>query len=110
MPTNQQIDHTLSYVLKHSPIDEGALSNDGKKLIQDARDIIETAQLMVREKNADELLQQFVWHTRDTDFDRAKKDPNEVLPVDKEKARADGREGASPPFLLKIAIYSRSRP
>jgi hypothetical protein len=93
MPNNQQIDQTLSYVLKHSPVDEHALSHEGQKLIQDARDIVETAQLMVREKNADELLQNFVWHTRNTDFDRAKKNPDEVKPIDAEKAKADGNEG-----------------
>jgi hypothetical protein len=47
--------------------------------------IQETARLIVAEKNADELFQNFVWHTSDVDWDKAKKDPNEVLPVDKAK-------------------------
>jgi hypothetical protein len=95
MPSNAQIDQTLTYVLGHSPVDEKSLSRDGRVLIQDVRDIIETAQQMVREKNADELFQNFVWHTRDTDFDRAKKDPEAVKPVDGEKVKADGNEGES---------------
>jgi hypothetical protein len=48
---------------------------------------------MVQEKNADELFQNFVWHTRDVDVSQAKKDPNEVLPVDKSKAKGDGQTG-----------------
>ncbi|KIM83645.1 hypothetical protein PILCRDRAFT_69340, partial [Piloderma croceum F 1598] len=93
MPDNKQIDETLLYVKNTSPVDIDQLSPDGRKLIQDARDIIETARLMVQEKNADELFQNFVWHTRDVDVSHAKKDPNEVLPVDKDKAKDDGQTG-----------------
>jgi hypothetical protein len=94
MPDNKQIDETLQYVKNHSPVDTNQLSHEGRKLVQDARDIIETARLMVQEKNADELFQNFVWHTRDVDVTQAKKDPNEVLPVDKSKAKDDGQTGA----------------
>jgi hypothetical protein len=93
MPSNAQIDQTLTYVLGHSPIDEKALSRDGRKLIEDVRDIIETSQTMVREKNADELFQNFVWHTRDVNVDRAKKDPDAIKPVDGEKVNNDANEG-----------------
>lgn len=93
MPDNKQIDETLQYVIDNSPVDLDKISPDGQKLIQDTRDIIETARLMVQEKNADELFQNFVWHTRDIEFDRAKKDPNEVLPVDRQKATDDGQQG-----------------
>lgn len=92
MPTNEQIDRFLKYCLEHSPVDTNELSPDGRRLVQDSRDIIETARLMVQQKNADELLQNFIWHTRDVDVDQAKKDPNEVLPVDKDKAKGDGRQ------------------
>ncbi|KAI0360398.1 hypothetical protein OH77DRAFT_678973 [Trametes cingulata] len=92
MPTNEQIDKFLNYVLQHSPVDVKDLSPDGQRLIQDTRDIIETAREIVLQKNADELLQNFIWHTRDVDLDQAKKDPNEVVPVDKEKAKNDGRQ------------------
>jgi hypothetical protein len=95
MPSNEQIDTTLKYVLNHSPIPENQLSPEGQKLINDTRDIVETARLIVKEKNADELFQNFIWHTRDTNFDQAKKDPNEVIPVDKEKARSDGQQAAA---------------
>ena len=92
MPSNEQIDRILSYVHQHSPVDTSALSPDGQRLVQDSRDIIETARLIVQQKNADELFQNFIWHTRDVDVGRAKKDPNEVVPVDKEKAKNDGQQ------------------
>jgi hypothetical protein len=46
-PDNVQIDETLSYVLdkKHSPVDESKLSREGRVLIQDVRDIIETVRI-----------------------------------------------------------------
>ncbi|TDL19313.1 hypothetical protein BD410DRAFT_842217 [Rickenella mellea] len=55
MADNQQIDQMLAYVCGHSPVDVNKLSPEGKKLIQDVRDIIETARLMVTEENADGL-------------------------------------------------------
>ncbi|KAF7967775.1 hypothetical protein HWV62_33189 [Athelia sp. TMB] len=88
---NAQIDETLRYFATNSLVDVNALSLDSKKLIQDARDIIETARVMVQEKNADKLFQSFVWHTRAVDVDAAKKYSNDVLPVDKEKAKDDGQ-------------------
>jgi hypothetical protein len=93
MPDNKQIDETLKYVIDHSPVDTSKLSPEGQQLIQDARDIIETARLMVAEKNADELFQNFVCHTRAAEWDNAKKDPNELLPVDKQKANDDAKLG-----------------
>jgi len=94
MPNNAQIDQTLNYVLDNSPVDINKLSPDGKKLIQDTRDIISTARLMVQEKNADELFQNFVWHTRSVEAENLKPgDLNEKIPVDGEKAKADGDLG-----------------
>ncbi|KAI1788073.1 hypothetical protein LXA43DRAFT_974992 [Ganoderma leucocontextum] len=95
MPTNEQIDRALRYCLQHSPVDLDELSPDGRRLVQDTRDILETARLMVQQKNADELFQNFVWHTRAADVDQAKKGPepsNSGAPVDKEKGKGDGRQ------------------
>jgi hypothetical protein len=57
MPSNVQIDETLKYVIDNSPVDKSKLSSEGQKLIQDIREIVETARLIVQEKNADELFQ-----------------------------------------------------
>jgi len=48
----------------------------------------------VQEKNADELFQNFVWHTRSVEAAGIK--PGDLLeraPVDSEKIKADGDEG-----------------
>ncbi|EMD31027.1 hypothetical protein CERSUDRAFT_120157, partial [Gelatoporia subvermispora B] len=92
MPTNDQIDRMIAYALEHSPVDTSALSPDGQQLISDMRDILDTMRVMVREKNADELFQNFIWHTGQADLSKAKKDPNEVIPVNQEKAKADGQQ------------------
>lgn len=89
MPDNRQIDKTLKYVYENSPVDVNQLSPDGKKLIQDTRDIIETARIIVKEKNADELFQKFVWHTRDVSLETAKMQPGDVPQADKEKVAED---------------------
>jgi len=91
MPDNKQIDETLQYFLDHSIIDTSKLSSDGKNLINDTRDIVETARLIVEQKNADELFQNFVWHTGYVDYEKARKDPQDVLPVDSKEAHDDGR-------------------
>ncbi|KAH9984085.1 hypothetical protein BJV74DRAFT_848879 [Russula compacta] len=93
-PSNQQIDTALSYVLAHSPVDQEQLSPEGRKLIRDCRDIIETARLIVQEKNADELFQDFMWNTNSVDLSNANKDPNDILPVDKLKVQDDSRQAA----------------
>jgi len=62
-PSNRQIDETLDYVINNAPFDESKLSKEGRHLVDDARKIIETAKEMVAEKNADELFQQFLYHT-----------------------------------------------
>ncbi|KAF9560678.1 hypothetical protein CPC08DRAFT_665210 [Agrocybe pediades] len=69
LPSNAQIDETLSYVLRHSPVDTTQLSPEGRKLVQDVKEIIATSKLIVQEKNADELVQEFIWRTRDVDTD-----------------------------------------
>ncbi|KAG1723281.1 hypothetical protein EDB19DRAFT_1645363 [Suillus lakei] len=89
MPDNHQIDETLRYLLKTSPVDENKLSSDGRKLVQDAREIIETARVIVNDKNTDELFQNFIWNTRDISLDSIKTDPDAAAPVDRAKIEED---------------------
>lgn len=89
LPDNTQIDDTLNYVLNHSPVDQDQLSPEGRKLIQDVKDIIETARVIVKEKNGDELFQNFIWHTRDVDADKLKRDPKDVVPENQPDAASD---------------------
>ncbi|KAN0107712.1 Protein of unknown function (DUF4449) domain containing protein [Russula decolorans] len=93
-PSNDQIDSSLRYVLERSPVDQDQLSPEGRKLIQDCRDIIETARIIVQKKNSDELFQNFLWNTNSMDLSNGRKDPNEVLPVEKSKVQDDRRQAA----------------
>jgi hypothetical protein len=92
LPDNVQIDKTLKYVLSHSLFDTDKLSPDGRKLIQDTKDIIETARVIVAQKNADELFQNFIWHTRDIDADRMKRDTKDVTPGSSKIDSTDEKE------------------
>ena len=92
LPTNEQIDKTLKYILDHSPIDTHKLSSEGKKLVQDTKDIIGTARLMVQEKNADQLLQNFIWHTRTVDEHKFKTNALNESPTP-ESLKSDSDQG-----------------
>jgi hypothetical protein len=98
LPDNAQIDSTLKYVLDHSPVDVSRLSPEGKRLISDTRDIIETARVIVNEKNKDELFQYFFWHTRDIGLDpkkvKQKVDGAPEAPASKDRAKDDGQQGS----------------
>lgn len=108
MPDNQQIDETLKYVRDNSFVDIDKLSPEGQRLIQDTRDIIETARQMVAEKNADELFQNFIWHTRRVDVDRAKQDPSNLAPVDKTKVQQDGNQAIQHLRTLLTLVLTNS--
>jgi hypothetical protein len=59
-----QINEALDFASKHSPVELSKLSPDGKKLVEDVRDIIETARMMIAEKNNGELFQNFVYSAK----------------------------------------------
>jgi hypothetical protein len=42
MPDNSQINEALDYAISTSPVDLAKLSPDGKLLVEDVRDILET--------------------------------------------------------------------
>ena len=98
MPDNTQIDQTLKYFIEHSPIDIDKLSPEGQKLIEDVRGILGTTRKQFQEKNADEVLQQFIYHTSSQQFrDRAVKNTKTALPDDgslpnKEDAKKDSEQ------------------
>ncbi|TDL17822.1 hypothetical protein BD410DRAFT_793854 [Rickenella mellea] len=88
MPDNAQVDEILVYLQHHSLVDESKLSPEGKKLADDLRSIGETARQLVKEKNGDEVLQQFFYHTSG-----AQLHPKPVdAPISEQEARKDGQE------------------
>lgn len=99
MPSNPQIDQMLQYVLDNSPVHTEKLSPNGKRLVQDTREIIQTLRVMVQEKNADELLQQFFWSTRDVEATNLAKNTiaggrEHAQNIDPEKANNDKQQAA----------------
>ncbi|CAH7690415.1 hypothetical protein BY996DRAFT_8551141 [Phakopsora pachyrhizi] len=109
-PSNAQIDKTLAYAIDHSPIEEERLSPDGKQLIQDFRDIIETSRVMVQKKNSDELMQNFLFHTRHIDSEnhlKSIKDASNSAP-NKEEAKSDGQAATQHLRTLAKLIYTSS--
>ena len=65
---------------------------------------------MVKEKNADELFQNFLWHTQAVDIDAAKRDHKDVAILSPERAKADTEKGSqSLPFsYLPIFPFTHS--
>jgi hypothetical protein len=49
--------------------------------------------MMFRGKNTDKLVQNLVWHARDVNVNRAKKDPDMIKPVEGEKVNNDVNKG-----------------
>ncbi|GAA5960221.1 hypothetical protein JCM21900_000554 [Sporobolomyces salmonicolor] len=108
MPSNEQCVQTLDYVIDHSPIDESKLSRDGKKLVEDFRDIIRTAKQIVVEKNDDELLQNFIYHTKKVDTP-SKGDLTDVATgTDKNQMKADSDQAVEHLRTLGKLIFTNS--
>jgi hypothetical protein len=82
----------LNFAKGHAPVDVNKLSPAGKKLIEDVRDVIETARVIVAEKNKDELVQGFVWDTRNTKWDQHRVGKDDV-PLSQDQASSDGQQG-----------------
>ena len=70
IPMNEQINCFLQYCTQHSLIDPDKLSLDGRHLMWDICNILETACLIVQQKNTDKLFQNFIWHIHATDLDQ----------------------------------------
>lgn len=92
MPDNSQIDKALTYARDNSPVDVSKLSPAGQKLVQDFRDVIETARVIVKDKNADELFQEFVWETSSTAWDSHNVTKDDMK-LDKDKVQSDQEQG-----------------
>lgn len=91
VPSNDQIDIALSSFLASKALTNPPekLSDDGKTLVQDTRDVIQQAKHLLLSKNDGNLIQDFVWQT--TQFDpKSVKTPS--APVTKEAAKKDGED------------------
>ncbi|KAI9827828.1 MAG: hypothetical protein M1832_004317 [Thelocarpon impressellum] len=91
VPSNKQIDVALNSLLASrqlaSPSDK--LSPEGKRLIADARTVIEQAKHLALSKNDGNLLQDFIWHSSQIGGGNAQL-PG--APVDKQTAQQHGNQ------------------
>ena len=88
---NKQIDVALNSALESTTLNTPPekLSEEGKKLVGDVRNVLEQAKLLLLSKNEGNLLQEFIWETQqisggDTKLPGA--------PVDKDTAKQHGNE------------------
>ncbi|SPC61997.1 uncharacterized protein UHOD_13922 [Ustilago sp. UG-2017b] len=103
-PDNQQVDDTLKYTLANSPVDTNRLSPDGKKLIQDIRELIETARQVVLNKNGGEEFQNFLYATRKTNVAA---NLNVNAPIAAADVKKDG-ETAGEAFRTLLTLFLRN--
>ncbi|RCI11021.1 hypothetical protein L249_5276 [Ophiocordyceps polyrhachis-furcata BCC 54312] len=91
VPSNDQIDVALNSALASKALSEPdpKLSDDGKLLIKDTRDVIQKAQHLILSKNEGNLIQDFIWQT--TQFD-TKSIHGPDRPIDKDTVKRDGDE------------------
>lgn len=108
MPDNRQIDEALAYAIGHSPVALNSLSQEGRVLIDDTRDILETLRMMVQEKNADELFQNAVYTSYAGDPSRAKQDG--VAPISKNDVQKDADQGESTTHLPRTSCSCQLLP
>lgn len=90
-PQNDQIDVALNSFLASRALSHPSdkLSDDGKRLVQDTREVVKQAKNLLLSKNEGNLLQDFIWQT--TQFDR-KSVAAPGAPLSKDAAQRDGEE------------------
>ncbi|KAK4632012.1 hypothetical protein CLAFUW4_02947 [Fulvia fulva] len=90
-PSNKQIDVAMNSALEWQGLKSpsGKLSNDGKQLVADLRDVIEKAKQLLLSKNEGNLLQDFIWQTQRIGAGEAQ---GVKAPIDKDTAKQHGNE------------------
>ncbi|KAI5479947.1 hypothetical protein MNV49_002237 [Pseudohyphozyma bogoriensis] len=107
-PSNEQCVRTLEYLRSDegAPIEVSKLSKDGKMLVQDFRNVILTLERIVKDKNADELAQNFLYHTREIDYSKAK--VTGVNAPDQGERKADADQAVEHLRTLGKLIFTNS--
>lgn len=91
LPSNKQIDVAMNSALTSKALTSPStkLSEEGRHLVTDLKDVIEHAKLLLLSKNHDQVLQEFIWHTTKATQTTSANTPN--APVSKDKAAEDGQ-------------------
>ncbi|KAE8229396.1 hypothetical protein CF326_g5632 [Tilletia indica] len=103
-PTNQQIDDTLKFTIDASPVDLDKLSPEGRKLVEDVRQIIDVSRQIVGEKNANQEFQNFLFASRQADIAGNVKVESKVTKADTKK----DQETAGEAFRTLFKLFLRN--
>jgi len=109
LPSNKQAEETLDYLSGTAPFDTSKLSREGQELVEQARAVIQDAKKLLLVKNQDELIQNFIWNTREIDVQSHKENLKSTsAPVDKETARSEGQEAVQNLRVIAKLLFTNS--
>lgn len=93
VPSNKQIDVALNSALESKALTSPSekLSEEGRRLVADLRDVIEQAKILLLTKNEGNLLQDFIWQTQQISGGDVK---TPSAPVSKDDARQHGQQAS----------------
>ena len=108
VPSNKQIDVALNSALDTKAFSQPSskLSEEGRNLVRDAKEVIRQAKHLLLSKNDGNLLQEFIWDTQHLDSTNASR-PN--APVDKDTARQHGDQALEGLKTLARLILSNGQ-
>ncbi|KAF3930580.1 hypothetical protein ABW19_dt0204060 [Dactylella cylindrospora] len=92
VPSNKQIDIALNSVLESKALSTPSdrLSDEGKGLVGDLKEVINEAKLLLLTKNYDQAIQEFIWHAQEAAKTTSSPSAPDA-PVSKEQANRDGQ-------------------
>src|SRR5271156_1051334 len=91
-PTNKQIDVALTSAVDSSMLNNPSkqLSSEGREIVKDLRDVIDSAKYLWLKKNYNEELQNFLYHT--IQASTAPDSSNINAPISKDQAQQHGQD------------------
>lgn len=108
VPSNKQIDVAMNSFLASKELSQPSknLSEEGRALMADVRDVVEKAKILLLTKNEGNLLQDFIWQCQQIDAAGAG-GPN--APVDKETAKQHGNQALDGLKTLGTLVISNGQ-
>merc|ERR1712093_559869 len=92
-----------------APFDTSKLSREGQQLVDGFRQVVMDAKKLVDVKNEDELLQNFIWNTRNIDVKSHKENLKSTsAPVDRETAQNEGQQAVEHLRVLAKLVFTNS--
>lgn len=94
LPSNKQVDVALTSFTNHGKLKtpNENLSEEGKVILQDFRNVVEEAKRLLLTKNYDESLQEFIWNTTQLGVKGGPETNTLDMPVSGESANRDAQE------------------